>query len=176
MLQYFMIEVHPFGNFVPPKVRYLMLGSFVTKPSHPYEWFYANGRNQFWPIMEEVYGLQLDTKAKQQQLFIQLEMALADIVLSCERKKNSNLDINLVNCVYNTAIKDIIKKNKVKKIFFTSRYVETLFKKHFIDIVQQHPEVELICLPSPSPRYATMTKIQKVIKYRELLPKLVGPI
>ena len=47
-----MIETHPFGDFIPAKTRYLMIGSFVTKPSNPYEWFYANGRNQFWPIME----------------------------------------------------------------------------------------------------------------------------
>lgn len=167
-----MVEVHPFGNFVPKKIKYLMLGSFVTKPSNPYEWFYANGRNQFWPIMAEVYGLDFSTKEKQQQLFAQLEMALADIILSCERKNNSNLDINLCNCVYNTtAITTIIKENKVRKIFFTSRYVETLFKRYFKDIIQLQAEVELICLPSPSPRFAMLTKQEKVKRYKELLPK-----
>ena len=92
-----MVETHPFGDFIPKKVRYLMIGSFVTKPSNPYEWFYANGRNQFWPIMEQVYNSMFDTKEKQQQLFRDLEMALTDIILSCERKNNSNLDINLFN-------------------------------------------------------------------------------
>lgn len=80
-----MIEIHPFGNFIPMKSKYLMLGSFVTKPANPYEWFYANGRNQFWPIMREVYGLDLSTTEEQQKPFTQLEMALADIILSCER-------------------------------------------------------------------------------------------
>lgn len=168
-----MVEMHPFGNFVPKKTKYLMLGSFVTKPSNPYEWFYANGRNQFWPIMEEVYDSEFNNKEKQQQLFIQLEMALADIILSCERRNNSNLDINLFNIVYNaTAIKAIIRKNKVRKIFFTSRHVETLFRKHFKDIIQLYAEVELICLPSPSPRYAMLSKQKKVKRYKELLPKL----
>ena len=159
-----MIEVHPFGNFVPPKVKYLTLGSFVTKPSHPYEWFYANGRNQFWPIMGEVYGQIFDTKAKQQQLFTHLEMALADIIYSCERKNNSNLDIGLYNCVYNTSIVDIIAKHKVEKIYFTSRYVEGLFRKHFKSVVLQFPNVELVTLPSPSPRYAMMTREEKIIR------------
>lgn len=81
-----MIEKHPFGNFVPKKVRYLMLGSFVSKPSNPSEWFYANGRNQFWPIMREVYGVEFRTTKQQQSLFVQLEMALVDIILSCERR------------------------------------------------------------------------------------------
>lgn len=168
-----MIEKHPFGNFVPKNPKYLMLGSFVTKPSNPYEWFYANGRNQFWPIMEEVYTSNFSTKEKQQKLFIELEMALADIILSCERKKNSNLDINLFNIVYNTkALTDIINKHSINKIFFTSRYVETLFRKHFKNLIEQNPKIELITLPSPSPRYAMMTRVEKVAKYKELLPRL----
>ncbi len=166
-----MVETHPFGNFVPKKTKYLMLGSFVTKPSNPYEWFYANGRNQFWSIMEEVYGFEFSTKEKQQKLFVQLEMALADIILSCERRNNSNLDVNLCNIVYNTqALKAIIEENNVKKIFFTSRYVETMFKRHFKNIIQADKEIELVCLPSPSPRYAMMTMREKIARYRKLLP------
>lgn len=150
-----------------------MLGSFVSKPSNPYEWFYANGRNQFWPILEEVYCSKFDTKEKQQNLFIQLEMALADIILSCERRNNSNLDINLFNIVYNTqAIKDILNKNKIKKVFFTSRHVENLFGKVFKDISQGASKIGLICLPSPSPRYAAMSKTEKITRYKQLLPKL----
>ena len=79
-----MLEIHPFGSFVPKNARILLLGSFTTKPAKGYEWFYANGRNQFWPILEGVYGVELDTKEKQQQLFRKLTMALADIILSCE--------------------------------------------------------------------------------------------
>jgi len=168
-----MIEVHPFGNFVPKKTKYLMLGSFVTKPQNPYEWFYANGRNQFWPIMSEVYGLEFKSKEQQQAIFINLEMALADIILSCERKNNSNLDVNLFNIVYNTqGVKDIITKNKIEKIFFTSRHVETLFNKVFKDINGLTTDIELICLPSPSPRYAAMGKLEKIRLYKRLLPKL----
>ena len=168
-----MIEKHPFGNFIPKKTKYIMLGGFVTKPSNPYEWFYANGRNQFWPIMKEVYGLDFSTKVQQQKLFTQLETALADIILSCERRNNSNLDMNLFNITYNTlAIKDIIAKNKIKKIFFTSRHVENLFSKVFKDISQVTNEIELICLPSPSPRYAVMGKLEKISRYKQLLPKL----
>ena len=105
-----MIETHPFGNFIPPNTKYLLLGSFTTKPSDDYLWFYANGRNHFWPIMEVVYGLKLDTKQKQQSLFEKLNMALADIILSCERKSGSNLDNNLTNIAYNIdAVNEIIR-------------------------------------------------------------------
>lgn len=115
-----------------------MVGSFVTKPANPYAWFYANGRNQFWPIMEAVYGKIFDTKEKQQQLFIDLEMALTDIIYSCERKNNSNLDINLFNITYNIAgITSILTNHPVGKIYLTSKYVEKMFRKQFSELLQK---------------------------------------
>lgn len=163
-----MIEKHPFGDFVPDNAKYLMIGSFPAKPSDSYGWFYANGRNQFWLIMEGVYGNHFDTKAKQQQLFVDLEMALTDIILACARKNNSNLDINLSIIEYNTlGITSIITENPIQKIFFTSKFVESLYKKLFKEF-----DIELISLPSPSPRYAMMTKQEKIQRYKELLPKL----
>ena len=170
-----MVEKHPFGVFVPPKSRYLLLGSFVTKPSKSYEWFYANGRNQFWPILEEVYQIGLATKQAQQEMFVNLKMAIADIILECERVNNSNLDINLKNLVFNTnEITKILTDNKIKKIFFTSRFVENLYRRHFKHLIQKYPKIKLVTLPSPSPRYALLTKAQKISLYRKLLPKTVN--
>ena len=168
-----MIEIHPFGDFVPEKTKYLMVGSFVTKPANPYAWFYANGRNQFWPIMEAVYDKIFDTKEKQQQLFIDLEMALTDIIYSCERKNNSNLDINLFNISYNIAgITSILTNHPVEKIYLTSKYVEKMFRKQFNELLQTKPQLILVTLPSSSPRYAMMTKQEKIQRYKEFLPSL----
>ncbi len=166
-----MLEKHPFGVFVPPNAKYLLLGSFVTKPAHKYDWFYANGRNQFWPILEEVYKVPLTTTKAQQSLFVKLHIAIADIILECEREKNSNLDIHLKNLVFNTeAITKILNENNIGKILFTSRYVEKLFRRHFNDLITKYQGIELITLPSPSPRYAMLTKTQKILHYRKLLP------
>jgi hypoxanthine-DNA glycosylase len=147
-----MREKHPFGVFIPKKAKYLLLGSFVTKPANPYDWFYANGRNQFWPILEAVYGVSLNTKKAQQDIFVKLEMAIADIILECEREGNSNLDIKLKNLVFNTVtITRVLQDNGIGKVFFTSRFVEKLYRRHFKDLIQKYPEVELITLPSPPP-------------------------
>lgn len=172
-----MIEMHPFGNFVPNNIQYLILGSFTGKRSEEdikngYDWFYGTKRNLFWPIMEEVYGKQLKSKEEKQNLFAILGIGITDIILSCERRSNSNLDMNLINIVLNHEVTKILKHNKIKKIFFSSKFVETLFRKHFKKLVLEYTETELITLPSPSPRYAAMSKIQKINRYKELLPKL----
>lgn len=169
-----MIERHPFGNFVPQNAQYLFLGSFTGKNVEGYDWFFSNKRNQFWLILQEVYGIDLKTKDQKQELLKMLKMAITDIILSCDRRSNSNLDTNLTNLVINTeAIIGILRNNKISAIYFSSRFAEKLYKKYFKDLVSQYPEIKLITLPSPSPRYAAMSKLEKSKRYKELLPSLL---
>jgi len=173
-----MLETHPFGSFVPPDAKFLILGSFTTKEAYEttkkasYVWFYSNGgRNQFWPMLEKIYGTNLQTRDQMKKLLTDLKMGIADIIYQCERVKKSNLDINLINITY--AVDDIayvLKTNIITKIFFTSRFVEAKFKSNFKTVITNYPSIELITLPSPSPRYAQMTHDQKLKRYKELLP------
>jgi hypoxanthine-DNA glycosylase len=170
-----MIETHPFGNFLPPQMRYLLLGSFGARGlgiDPQYDWFYGSKRSQLWPIFEQVYKIELPNKSAKQKLFADLRMGIGDIIYQCERRDNNSLDVNLINIVYNPELETILQQNKIEKIFFTSRYVETSYRRVFKDLVKDFPRIELITLPSPSPRYAVMTKEQKVAAYRQLLPKL----
>ena len=158
---------------MPPITNYFFLGSFTGKVEDAsYDWFYSNKRNQFWPIMEIVYGIDLGTKVKKQNLFTELRMAIADIIISCERKANSNLDMNLTNMVFNTeAINNVFQRNKIKSVYFSSRFAEKLFRKVFGEIMNRYPKIDFITLPSPSPRYASMSKQEKIAQYMKLLPK-----
>ncbi len=172
-----MIETHPFGNFVPRSAQYLILGSFTGKRSNEdiangYDWFYGTKRSLFWPILQEVYKVKLNSIEEKQELFNRLKIAITDIILSCERKSNNNLDMNLINIVLNQDVNNILKLNKIEKIFFSSRFVEKLFREHFKDLILEYPEIELITLPSPSPRYAAMSRKQKIDRYKQILPKL----
>jgi len=168
-----MIETHPFGDFVPTNTQYLLLGSFTGQITDvSYDWFYGTKRNLFWPIIQEVYGVSLQSKLEKQELFSRLRMAITDIILSCERKAASNLDVNLINIIFNQEVERIVRDKNLKKIFFSSRFVEKLFRKNFKEIISEHPKIALITLPSPSPRYAAMSRAQKVLRFRELLPSL----
>lgn len=171
-----MIEKHPYGDFVPNKSKYLILGSFTGIIFPGYDWFYSNKRNQFWPIIEGVYGVKLTDKKQKQQLFTRLNIAITDIISSCERKANNNLDVNLTNMVFNKGIINILRSNKIETIYFSSRFVEKLFKKHFGDLILNYPKIKLITLPSPSPRFASMTKAEKITRYKEVLPKNISYI
>ena len=176
-----MIETHAFGPWLPVSgANDLILGSFSakaaaagTEPS--YDWFYAVKRNQFWPILEDVYGRDLSTKQAKQALFEELHIAIADIIQQCERKTHSSHDSQLMNIVYAVEeIAGILDTQPINMIFFTSRFAETHFRRAFKGVIERHPVVELVTLPSPSPRYAWMSREQKVQRYKELLPALPG--
>lgn len=168
------VETHAFGDFIPPTTKYLMLGSFTAKRNDDsYHWFYATKRNKFWPILENVYNINLDKKEEKLKLFTKLGIAMADIIRQCERNKGNNSDNNLVHIVYNTEMVDkIVRENKIKRIFFSSRLVEKEFKRLFNDLIEEFPQIKLIYLPSPSPRYAAMSFEEKVKRYKEVFPSL----
>lgn len=168
-----MIEKHPYKPLIPQNARYLILGSFPAKQKERGDWYYVNPRNQFWSILEKVYNTNLSNKTKKQNLLKKLKIAISDIIRSCEREKKINSDNNLTNITYNTIlIENILKKENIKKIYLTSRFVERKFKKLMNNLVCNSPEMELIYLPSPSPRYVSISLLDKVKIYKQLLPHL----
>ena len=168
-----MLETHPFAAFCPPSAKYLMLGSFTAvKKDEAYDWYYCSKRNQFWPMIEEVYDVKLPSGKSKQELFAKFSIAITDIIYQCERKHGNSLDANLINFVYNTkAIEKILKENPIEKILFSSRFVEKEFKRKFKELIMKYSQIELVTLPSPSPRYAAMSRKEKVRRYKEIFPK-----
>lgn len=165
-----MTELHPYKSFVPENSSYLILGSFPGKPEVSNDWFYGAKRNQFWKIMEAVYKKDLSTKANKKELLSTKKIALSDVILKCDRKKNSNSDTNLCNITYNTKeIIHILQNNRLNKIFFTSRFVEKIFNKLFPDFDKTYPKIKMVTLPSPSPRYAILSLSDKIRQYKKLL-------
>lgn len=169
-----LVERHPFEAFVPEGIEYLIVGSFPgrehTQSAVPEgQWFYGARRNQFWKILEEVYGRALQSRAEKEALFRELRMGIVDVIRSCVRRENSNKDDNLEVVEYNKAeIEEILKRKSLKKVFFTSRFVEKEFKRLFPGFARTE------VLPSPSPRYSRITRGEKAEIYRERLPGLRG--
>lgn len=165
------LETHPFKPFVPHGIEYLIIGSFPgkgqTENVSEADWFYGAKRNTFWKILEAVYDIPLADKKAKQQLFIKTKMGIADIILKAVRTENTNSDTNLNIVEFNDkAIKKILEEHQIKIIFFTSQFVQKIFKKIFPDVTNT------IVLPSPSPRYARMSLKEKVEVYKRVLPKI----
>ena len=93
------------------------------------------------------------------------------MILSCRRKDGINADTNLTDITYNKeAIASFLDTHNIQTIFFTSRFAADRFNRYFKEVRTAHPEVTLVTLPSPSPRYARMQEDEKIARYRILLP------
>lgn len=166
------IETHPFKPFVPPNATVLIVGSFpgrdITQKTIDNDiWFYGTKRNQFWDIISSVYDVELKTTKDKKELFTKAGIAIGDIFLSVKRKGENNSDTSLEVIAYNDkAIRKILANISFKSIFFTSKFVEKYFLKIFPGIKNGES------LPSPSPRYARMSKQDKVGYYKLKLPVL----
>lgn len=122
--------------------------------------------------MEAVYGTPLKDKEAKRALADRLGLALGDIIESCVRARADNADTSLRDLAYNTkGVARVLAEHDIETVFFTSSFVAQKFKTHFKAILENYPYLALVTLPSPSPRYARMTKLEKIKAYRQLLPR-----
>jgi hypoxanthine-DNA glycosylase len=165
------IETHPFKAFIPRNATIIILGTFPGKDvTHKQltedDWFYGTKRNQFWKIISGVYETELSTKKEKQELFKKYGIGIADVFLKVKRTGNNNTDSNLKVVEFNDQeLKTVLENPRIKKVFFTSKFVAKTFLKLF-------PEYTFgECLPSPSPRFATMSLAEKIKNYKIKLPQ-----
>jgi hypoxanthine-DNA glycosylase len=143
------IETHPFDPFIPENATTLIVGSFpgmeqIINKDNPEEWFYSAADNLFWVILSEAFQTELKTVKQKKDFFGAKGIAITDIFTKVLRKEKSNLDKFLTQMEYNKKIKSIIDDSKIKKLFFTSKFVE----KHFL---KEFPQITFgVSLPSPS--------------------------
>ena len=171
------VEKHPFEAYVPDNATVLIVGSFPGKEQtrtlpNEIEWFYGAKRNQFWKIISGVYpNHSLKNKTEKEELFKKAGIGIADVILRAKRLNNGNSDKNLEVKEFNyLTIESKLKCSKIQSIYFTSKYVEQLFSKHFGNLFSEIKIRE--CLPSPSPIYRRMNLAEKIEHYKLKLPQL----
>ena len=103
-----------------------------------------------------------DTIASKISLLRFAKIALWDSVSSCERRNSA--DTNLKNTKPNDIARLLSEYPSIKKLFFTGKTAETLYKKYFSNL-----SIETKLLPSPSPAYAAMSFDDKLKIWRNLL-------
>jgi len=143
-----MIETNPFPYFLPPKADKLIIGSFPCYNGKDYgDWYYSgSGKNHFWKLLSDVYEMPTGTLEQKIALCKKHHIALTDIACKIERLKGNCSDANLKIVVFNKEGITTCLKTGIKKIFFTSRFVENHFLKHYSEL-----NISSRVLVSPSP-------------------------
>lgn len=157
-------EINPFPFFLPTGANKLIVGSFPCPNGSDYgDWFYSgSGRNHFWQLLSDTFSMPADFFEQKRRLCEKHHIALTDIGYRIERLRGNCSDANLRILEFNRAGIDACLKAGIKKIFFTSRFVE----RHFL---HQYPDLEIPqeVLISPSP--SANRHIGGLSSYKELI-------
>ncbi len=157
-----MTETHPFDPIVFNDTHTLILGSFPSIQSIKNDFYYAHPRNQFWPILSEITGYPTVNRDQKIWLLKENKLGLWDMIASCVRE--GSLDSSLEDEVVNDIPTLLEQYPSIKRIAFTGRKAEALWRLHY-----DYIDIETIYLPSPSAAYAKMSMEEKAsIWKREL--------
>ena len=153
---------HPFQPLVFKDSEVLILGSFPSIDSFDKAFYYAHPRNQFWKILSAVTNYPINNRDQKIWLLKEFKIALWDMVKSCSR--DNSLDSSLEEIEVNNLAEFLEEHPSIKKVAFTGRLAEKLFKINF-----DYLQIKMVYLPSPSAAYAKMSLEQKIVTYSKKL-------
>lgn len=156
------ILAHPFKPIIFKDTETLILGSFPSIKSFENDFYYAHPSNQFWRILHMVTQYPVNNRDQKIWLLKESKFGLWDMIQSCQR--DNSLDSSLESEEVNDIAAFLEDHPTIRKIAFTGKKSEALFKTHF-----SHLNIETVYLPSPSAAYAKMSMEEKAKIYKEKL-------
>lgn len=163
------MEQHPFDPILFHDSRVLILGSFPSLKSCEEGFYYAHPRNQFWPLLAEVFGEEISTAEEKIALCKKHRIALWDSAKSLKRETGNSSDTNLKEIEVNDFEKLLLEYPSIELILFTGKKAEQIFNKKYKEL-----KIRRALLPSPSPAYAAISFEEKLKRYREILKEFPG--
>lgn len=152
-----MREYHPYGVYIPKRPKAMIIGSFpigkFTDPKrkieikkNEHDFFFGGETNLLWKLLGDVFKNPVQSKKEIIKMLEGQGLGIGDVIISCRRRNGGAADSDLYDIQWNNELLLIIKKFKIRKLYFTSRKVEVWFEKLF----PQSGDLEKISLISPS--------------------------
>lgn len=141
--------------------KILILGSFPSHVSRENNFYYANKNNRFWKIFEELFNVKLNTNNERINFLLNNNIALWDVIYSCEIENSS--DSSIKNVIPND-IENIINKSEIKYIFVTGKTALYYYNK----FIKNKTNIEAIYLPIPSSANASYSLNKLVEIYKQI--------
>lgn len=159
----------------PPSIgdacRVLILGSMPGVRSLAAGQYYAHPQNQFWPVMEAIFGV--DAKQAYPQRMAQLlarGVGLWDVLRGCERPGSLDSAITIASETPNAIAALLAQRPDIRLVAFNGTKAAQAFARHVAAgvPVERLRRIELHALPSTSPAHASMSRIEKIRRWSVL--------
>ena len=157
--------IHPLKPIYDKNSKILILGSFPSTISRKSSFYYANKNNRFWLIIENLFNIKLNTIKEKKLFLLKNNIALWDVIYSCEINKSN--DSSIKNVIPNN-INSIINKSQIKHIFVTGKTALKYYNKYLLNKLK----IEAIYLPSSSSANARYSLNKLINEYKIILEYL----
>lgn len=145
----------------------LILGTMPGEESLTRQEYYANPRNQFWRVMQSLYGVPFDAPyATRIELLQQNQIALWDVLHSCERV--GSLDSAIKNAIPNDFSGLFAQLPELKVIVFNGKKAAEWFERW---VTADTSRYQKLVMPSTSPA-AAMAFEKKARAWRSIVASL----
>lgn len=125
--------------------KVLILGSMPSVKSREQGFYYSHPQNRFWKTLEKVFEEKIgDTTEERKNFVLNHNIALFDVIKSCEINSSSD---NSIKKVIPNNISKILKATKIEVIITTGRKSYDLYNKYIFP----KTKMKAIYLPSTSP-------------------------
>lgn len=164
----------------PPSIgshcRVLILGSMPGVRSLAAAQYYAHPQNQFWPLMQALFGVERDLPyAQRLRRLNDTGVGLWDVLHGCERRGSLDSDIAPGSEVANAIPALLQQHTEIRALAFNGGKAEQAFRRHVQAQLPASRPVRLLALPSTSPAHAGMRPAEKLQRWSVLRPLLELP-
>lgn len=128
----FLLETHPWEEYIPNNANKLILGTFPTKKENrSFEFYYPNKTNRFWRILSEVANIELTgldnilwnkelAIIERKRILNVLNLGITDIGKLVLRQNDSSADENLFPIEFKDIFSILDKNIAIDTIILTS--------------------------------------------------------
>lgn len=160
--------IESFGAAIGDNCHTLILGSIPGVKSLRDQQYYAHPRNAFWPIIQALYGVDINLEySLRLQALNQKGVALWDVLQRCERHGSLDSAIQKNSMVSNAIPELLASYPSIRKIGLNGATANKAFRKEFPQLLNRQLEIQL--LPSSSPAFAAMPYDAKLAAWKAAL-------
>ena len=119
--------IHNIDPLYDSNSKILILGSFPSVKSREIQFFYGHKSNRFWPIMEKLFEVKLNTIEEKKEFLHSHHIALWDVIGSCSIEGS---DDGSIKDVKPNDISLITNSSPIERIFVNGKKAYELFLKY----------------------------------------------
>lgn len=165
-----MALVHSFEPVIGRNPRILILGSMPGVVSLQAVQYYANPRNAFWPIMAELFDIDIDCNYEERiEQISRLPVVLWDTIKACHREGSLDSNIQKHQLEANNIPTLLKQYSAIRLVACNGATSEKYFNQLVKPQLSEDYAIEVKRLPSTSPANAGMTFDQKLSNWQEIL-------